>query len=42
MGNPYTVMVRKSKFEYVALCLELNVAAIRLRRSQWHEKYFFN
>jgi predicted RNase H-like HicB family nuclease len=27
MGGKYTVMVRKSKLEYVAVCLELNVSA---------------
>ncbi|MFH1351299.1 MAG: hypothetical protein ABII26_10225 [Pseudomonadota bacterium] len=27
MGGKYTAIVRKSKFEYVAICLELNVSA---------------
>ena len=27
MANQYTALVRKSKLEYVAICLELNVAA---------------
>jgi predicted RNase H-like HicB family nuclease len=27
MGGRYTVMVRKSKLEYVAVCLELNISA---------------
>ncbi|OQX80924.1 MAG: hypothetical protein B6D56_03780 [Candidatus Omnitrophica bacterium 4484_70.1] len=27
MGRKYTVIIRKSKLEYVAICLELNVSA---------------
>ncbi len=27
MPKPYTVIVRKSKLQYVAVCLELNVSA---------------
>ncbi|MFH0801879.1 MAG: hypothetical protein V2A78_05765 [bacterium] len=27
MNNNFTVLVRKSRFEYVAICLELNVSA---------------
>jgi predicted RNase H-like HicB family nuclease len=27
MGKKYTVIIRKSKLEYVAICLELNVSA---------------
>ncbi|MEW6606467.1 MAG: hypothetical protein AB1414_03300 [bacterium] len=27
MRNKYTAIIRKSKFEYVAVCLELNVSA---------------
>ena len=26
-GKPYTVLIRKGEFEYVGICLELNVSA---------------